>query len=109
MLHRISFENGGLCNELCPVGCFRRYCRRYCTKGLSVFIFYGQYLLYFLIGIALLWVLLLSVGFLILGKRVRILLRRIAQPLLIAFSTTSSEAVFPKLPKSWNALVAVTE
>jgi Na+/H+-dicarboxylate symporter len=39
----------------------------------------------------------LGVGFLILRKRVPVLLRRIAQPLLVAFSTTSSEAVFPKL------------
>jgi Na+/H+-dicarboxylate symporter len=50
-----------------------------------------------MIGIALLWAILLSVGFLILRKRIRGLLKRIAQPLLIAFSTTSSEAVFPKL------------
>jgi len=64
---------------------------------LSVFSFYGQYLLYFLIGIVLLWGILLGVGYLILRRRLPELLRRIAQPLLIAFSTTSSEAVFPKL------------
>ena len=34
---------------------------------------------------------------LILKNRLPALLKRIAQPLLIAFSTTSSEAVFPKL------------
>jgi len=44
-----------------------------------------------------LWALLLFVGFLILKGRLKGLLKRIAQPLLIAFSTTSSEAVFPKL------------
>ena len=43
------------------------------------------------------WLLLLTVGFLILRERLPRLLKRIAQPLLIAFSTTSSEAVFPKL------------
>ena len=48
-------------------------------------------------GIAFLWMVLLTVGFLILRKRVPALLKRIAQPLLVAFSTTSSEAVFPKL------------
>lgn len=64
---------------------------------MSVFSFYGQYLLYFLIGIVLLWGILLGVGYLILRRRLPELLRRIAQPLLIAFSTTSSEAVFPKL------------
>jgi len=80
-----------------PVGVFGAIAAVIATKGLSVFNFYGQYLLYFLIGIGLLWCILLSVGFLILRNRVPHLLKRIAQPLLIAFSTTSSEAVFPKL------------
>ncbi|NDE79081.1 MAG: dicarboxylate/amino acid:cation symporter, partial [Chitinophagaceae bacterium] len=53
--------------------------------------------LYFLLGIALLWILLLTVGYIIIGSRMKGLLRHIGTPLLIAFSTTSSEAVFPKL------------
>jgi len=80
-----------------PLGVFGAIAAVIATKGLSVFNFYGQYLLYFLIGIALLWCILLLVGFLILRHRLPHLLKRIAQPLLIAFSTTSSEAVFPKL------------
>ena len=80
-----------------PLGVFGAIAAVIATKGLKVFSFYGQYLLFFLIGIALLWIILLSVGFLILRNRVPHLLKRIAQPLLIAFSTTSSEAVFPKL------------
>ena len=80
-----------------PLGVFGAIAAIIATKGLRVFNFYGQYLLYFLIGIVLLWSILLLVGFLILKNRVPHLLKRIAQPLLIAFSTTSSEAVFPKL------------
>jgi Na+/H+-dicarboxylate symporter len=80
-----------------PVGVFGAIAAVIATKGLSVFNFYGQYLLYFLVGIGLLWCILLLVGFLILRHRVPHLLKRIAQPLLVAFSTTSSEAVFPKL------------
>ncbi|TAL46647.1 MAG: dicarboxylate/amino acid:cation symporter [Chitinophagaceae bacterium] len=80
-----------------PLGVFGAIAAVIATKGLSVFIFYGQYMLYFLIGIALLWMLLLGVGYLILRNRTSQLLKRISQPLLIAFSTTSSEAVFPKL------------
>ena len=80
-----------------PLGVFGAIAAVIATKGLSVFYFYGAYLLYFLIGIILLWAVLLLVGFLILKGRIRGLLKRIAQPLLIAFSTTSSEAVFPKL------------
>ncbi|HEY2720807.1 MAG TPA: dicarboxylate/amino acid:cation symporter [Chitinophagaceae bacterium] len=80
-----------------PLGVFGAIAAVIATKGLAVFSFYGQYLFYFLIGILLLWGVLLGVGSLILRKRIRGLLRRIAQPLLVAFSTTSSEAVFPKL------------
>ncbi len=80
-----------------PLGVFGAIAAVIATKGLSVFSFYGAYLLYFLVGIFVLWAVLLSVGFLILRGRLRGLLKRIAQPLLIAFSTTSSEAVFPKL------------
>src|SRR5678809_352855 len=38
-----------------PVGVFGAIAAVIATKGLSVFNFYGQYLLYFLIGIGLLW------------------------------------------------------
>lgn len=87
----------GYVMNFAPVGVFGALAAVIATKGLSVFNFYGQYLLYFLIGIMLLWAILLGVGYLILKNRIRGLLKRIAQPLLIAFSTTSSEAVFPKL------------
>jgi len=87
----------GYVMNFAPIGVFGAIAAVIATKGLGIFNFYGQYLLYFLIGIALLWVILLSVGYLILKNRIKGLLKRIAQPLLIAFSTTSSEAVFPKL------------
>ena len=87
----------GYVMNFAPLGVFGAIAAVIATKGLSVFNFYGQYLLYFLVGIILLWALLLTAGFLILKNRLPELLRRIAQPLLIAFSTTSSEAVFPKL------------
>jgi len=65
--------------------------------------------MYFVLGIALLWAVLLSVGFLVLRHRVPVLLKRIAQPLLVAFSTTSSEAVFPKLTEELERLAAKTK
>jgi Na+/H+-dicarboxylate symporter len=87
----------GYVMNFAPLGVFGAIAAVIATKGLRVFNFYGQYLLYFLIGIFLLWAILLGVGYLILRNRVPQLLKRISQPLLIAFSTTSSEAVFPKL------------
>ena len=82
---------------LAPLGVFGALAAVVAVKGLGIFQFYLIYFLYFLIGIALLWVLLIGVGYLILGRRMTVLLKRISGPLLVAFSTTSSEAVFPKL------------
>lgn len=87
----------GYVMNFAPLGVFGAIAAVIATKGLQVFNFYAQYFFYFLIGIGVLWVILLSVGYLILKKRLFQLFKRISQPLLIAFSTTSSEAVFPKL------------
>ena len=80
-----------------PVGVFGAIAAVVASKGLGIFVFYLKYFSFFLIGIAILWILLLTIGTIILKGRIKELLRRIGSPLLIAFSTTSSEAVFPKL------------
>jgi len=87
----------GYVMNFAPLGVFGAIAAVIATKGLAIFIFYGKYLMYFLFGIGVLWIVLLGVGFIILGKRVPTLLKHITTPLVIAFSTTSSEAVFPKL------------
>jgi Na+/H+-dicarboxylate symporter len=80
-----------------PLGVFGAIAGVMATQGPKIFLFYANYFLYFIIGILLLWILLITVGFIILHKRLPGLLSHIVQPLIIAFSTTSSEAVFPKL------------
>jgi Na+/H+-dicarboxylate symporter len=60
-----------------PLGVFGAMAAVIATKGLDVFVFYGKYLLYFIIGIASLWAILLLVGFIVLGKRLPELLKRI--------------------------------
>ena len=87
----------GYVMNFAPLGVFGAIAAVIATKGLEVFLFYGKYLLYFISGIALLWIVLIAVGFIVLGKRMPKLLKAIFPPLIIAFSTTSSEAVFPKL------------
>ena len=61
--------------------------------AITYFKFFGS----FLIGISSLWVILIIVGYIFLKGRMNELLKRITGPLVIAFGTTSSEAVFPKL------------
>ncbi|MBC8033622.1 MAG: dicarboxylate/amino acid:cation symporter [Chitinophagaceae bacterium] len=80
-----------------PLGVFGAIAAVVATNGGEIFRFYIVYFLYFLLGIAILWTVLLGVGFVILKQRLPLLLKRIGSPMLIAFSTTSSEAVFPKL------------
>ena len=80
-----------------PYGVFGTLAAVVAQKGMGIFKFYFIYFSYFVIGILCLWFVLLLVGYIILGKRLFSLLKHIGNPLLIAFSTTSSEAVFPKL------------
>lgn len=80
-----------------PLGVFGAIAAVVATRGLGIFQFYLIYFACFLLGIVILWALLIGVGFLVLGARMPQLLKRISAPLLIAFGTTSSEAVFPKL------------
>lgn len=83
--------------KLAPLGVFGAIAGVIAINGLEIFQFYIKYFLFFLLGIALLWGLLCLAGFIILKGRMRPLLKHIVQPLVIAFSTTSSEAVFPRL------------
>ena len=87
----------GYVMNFAPIGVFGTIAAVVAKNGPSIFKFYGIYYAYFLLGILILWALLYSVGYFILKNRMPELLKRISNPLLIAFSTTSSEAVFPKL------------
>lgn len=80
-----------------PLGVLGAIASVVALNGLSIFVAYGKFLLAFIIALLLLWVVLIFVGYLILGNNIWKLLKAMKEPLLIAFSTTSSEAVFPKL------------
>lgn len=86
-----------------PLGVLGAIASAVSLYGLSIFITYAKYLGAFALGLVLLWTVLITVGYLILGKKVWALLVAIKESLLIAFSTTSSEAVFPKLVENLNA------
>ncbi|EQB15085.1 MULTISPECIES: dicarboxylate/amino acid:cation symporter [Novosphingobium] len=67
------------------------------TQGLGIIVTYGVLVSEFYFAMFLLWVLLFCAGGLFLGKRVVTLFRYIREPLLLSFSTASSEASLPKL------------
>jgi Na+/H+-dicarboxylate symporter len=84
--------------KFAPVGVFGAIAGVFAIRDLNdLLLTYIKFFGSFLVGISSLWVVLLLVGYLFLGTRLRILLKHIVSPLIIAFGTTSSEAVFPKL------------
>jgi Na+/H+-dicarboxylate symporter len=67
------------------------------TKGLGIVITYGVLVSEFYLGLLILWAILLTIGGLFLGRRIFTLIRYIREPVLLTFSTASSEAGLPKL------------
>jgi Na+/H+-dicarboxylate symporter len=51
----------------------------------------------FYAALLVLWVILLAVGTIFIGGRIRELVRHVREPLLVAFSTASSEAAYPRM------------
>ncbi|MBS0255313.1 MAG: dicarboxylate/amino acid:cation symporter, partial [Proteobacteria bacterium] len=66
-------------------------------KGLGILATYGVLVSEFYLGLGLLWVFQLAAGALFLGPRALTLFRYIREPVLISFSTASSEASLPKM------------
>ena len=84
--------------KFAPIGVFGAIAAVFAMKDISeLMLTYTKFFSSFLVGISSLWLVLLLVGYLFLKGRLKTLLKRIVSPLIIAFGTTSSEAVFPKL------------
>jgi len=81
--------------KFAPIGVFGAIAGVFAVKDVSdLMMTYTKFFSSFLVGITSLWIVLLIVGYLFLGKRLKTLLQRIVSPLVIAFGTTSSELFF---------------
>ena len=84
--------------KFAPIGVFGAIAGVFAIKDVNdLMVTYAKFFSSFLVGIGSLWLFLLVIGFLFLKSSMTVLLKRIVSPLVIAFGTTSSEAVFPKL------------
>jgi Na+/H+-dicarboxylate symporter len=84
--------------KFAPIGVFGAIAGVFAIRDLNdLLLTYAKFFGSFLVGISTLWFVLLLVGYIFLKNRMTTLLRHIVSPLFIAFGTTSSEAVFPKL------------
>ena len=84
--------------KFAPIGVFGAIAGVFAIRDFGdLLMTYAKFFGSFLVGISTLWIILVAVGFIFLKSKMSLLLKRIISPIVIAFSTTSSEAVFPKL------------
>jgi len=83
--------------RLAPVAVFASLFATFARGGLAMAGSLAGLIGGFYATMLLLWLLLAAAGFLLLGRRVLVLLRMIVPSLLLAFGTASSEAVFPSM------------
>ena len=79
-----------------PVAVFAAIAATITTRGLGILATYAKFIGSFYLSIALLWAVLIGLGWLVLGGRVGRLIREVREPILLAFSTASSEAAYPR-------------
>jgi Na+/H+-dicarboxylate symporter len=79
-----------------PFAIFAAIAAAVTTQGLGILITYGKFMGSFYLSMAMLWALLIFAGFLIVGPRIWRMVRGIRAPILLAFSTASSEAAYPR-------------
>ncbi|MBB3213488.1 Na+/H+-dicarboxylate symporter [Herbaspirillum sp. Sphag1AN] len=82
---------------LAPIGIFAALAAAVTVQGLDVLLVYGRFIGYFYLALLVLWALLFAAGFAVLKGRAVALVRLIREPIVIAFSTASSEAAYPSL------------
>lgn len=79
-----------------PVAVFAAVTSTVAQRGPAILGTFGYFMGSFYVGLVLLWILLLGICFLIVGNRSRLLIRYIRDPIVLAFSTASSEAAYPR-------------
>ncbi|HEY0789608.1 MAG TPA: dicarboxylate/amino acid:cation symporter, partial [Chthoniobacterales bacterium] len=87
----------GAVMKMAPLAVFAAMASIITTQGIGVLLTYAKFLLGFYASLFVLWGLLIAAGFIFLGPRTGRLVGMIREPFLLAFSTASSEAAYPKL------------
>lgn len=92
----IMLKVTGYVMNFAPFAVFGAIAALIAKQGLGILLTYGTFVGEVYGSILVLWVLLLIMGSLFLGRRVLTLPKFIREPILLAFSTASSEAAYPK-------------
>lgn len=96
-LAEMMLQITGYVMRYAPIAVFGAIANVVAASGLDILKTYLELLVEFYLSLILLWTILLAIGAIFLGKRIITLVKYIRQPLMIAFSTASSEAALPKM------------
>jgi Na+/H+-dicarboxylate symporter len=103
-LSKMMLKVIGFVMTIVPIAVFSSMASIVLAHGIDVVLVYARFLLGFYATMALFWVVLLVVGRLTSGLAPRALLSALREPLLIGFSTSSSEAAFGPTLKALDRL-----
>ena len=95
-LSQVILKITGYIMGLAPLAVFASMAAIITTQGLGILVTYGKFVAEFYFGLVVLWCILVAVGYAIFGNHVFRLVRLVREPFLLAFSTASSEAAYPK-------------
>ena len=96
-LAEMMLQMTGYVMRVAPFAVFGAMAAVIADKGLDILVDFARLIGEFYLGLVILWAIFLTIGAVFLKKRIWTLMRYIREPLLIAFSTASSEAALPKM------------
>jgi len=79
-----------------PIAVFAAIAATVAKHGLEILLTYGKFIVGFYAALVVLWVVLLLASSAVLGMRTFGLIGQLREPILLAFSTASSEAAYPR-------------
>jgi Na+/H+-dicarboxylate symporter len=89
-LAEMMLQITGYVMRFAPFAVFGALAKVVASTGLGILAIYLELVTEFYLSLAILWVILLSIGGLFLGKRIWTLIRYIREPMMIAFSTAQA-------------------
>jgi Na+/H+-dicarboxylate symporter len=92
----IMLKVTGYVMNFAPLAVFGALAGTVAKEGLDILRVYGLFMGEFYLGLATLWVLLVVAGVVVVGPRILHLIKNLRGPVILAFSTASSEAAYPK-------------
>src|SRR5436190_5425401 len=96
-LSQVMLVITGYVMKLAPVAVFAAMAATIATNGLEILLRFAVFMGDFYLGLIILWGLLITAGFLVLGPRVFRLMVLIKEAFILSFATASSEAAYPKI------------